>query len=74
MEHEHHSHTQDSVSAEETLALLQYMASHNAHHAEELLAIARSLPPDAAKAVQEAVELLKRSTEKLRQAIGRLEE
>ena len=74
MEHEHHSHTQDSVSAEETLALLQYMASHNAHHAEELLAIARSLPPDAAKEVQESAALLTQSTEKIRQAIGRLEE
>lgn len=68
-----HSHTR-GAAGEETLALLNYMADHNEHHAEELREIADSLSFDAAKAVQEAVELLKRSTEKLRQAIGRLEE
>lgn len=74
MEHEHHSHTHDTVSPEETLALLQYMARHNAHHAEELHEIAHALPQDAAASVHEAVELLKQSTEKIQQAIGRLEE
>ncbi len=68
-----HRHTRGAAE-EETLALLNYMADHNEHHAEELREIADSLSVDAAKAVQEAVELLKRSTEKLRQAIGRLGE
>ena len=68
-----HGHTHGTVK-EETRALLNYMADHNEHHAEELREIADSLSSDAAKAVREAVELLKQSTEKLRQAIGRLEE
>ena len=74
MEHEHYSHTHDAVSPQETLALLQYMARHNAHHAEELLEAARSLPQKAASPVYEAVELLKQSTDKILQPIGRLEE
>ncbi len=68
-----HRHTHGTAK-EETRALLNYMANHNEHHAEELCEIADSLSSEAAKAVQEAVELLKQSTEKLRQAIERLEE
>ncbi|MBQ6420599.1 MAG: hypothetical protein IJU96_11180 [Clostridia bacterium] len=68
-----HRHTHGTAK-EETRALLNYMANHNEHHTEELCEIADSLSSEAAKAVQEAVELLKQSTEKLRQAIGRLEE
>ena len=34
MEHNHCHHDHGNSSAEETLALLKYMAHHNAHHAE----------------------------------------
>ena len=69
MEHKHHHHTNESVSAEEALALLKYMAQHNAHHAEELQATADSLSDNAALLIREAVSLLNQSTEKIRQAI-----
>ena len=67
MEHKHHTH--ESVSAKETLALLKYMAHHNAHHAEELQETAGSLSDNAALLIREAVSLLNQSTEKIKQAI-----
>ena len=69
MEHNRHGHTHDHLSAEETLALLKYMAHHNAHHAEELLETASSFDGNAAVLIKEAVELLNKSTEKINQAI-----
>ncbi len=69
MEHNHHGHTHDHSSAEETIALLKYMAHHNAHHAEELMETASSLDDNAAVLIKEAVTLLNKSTEKINQAI-----
>lgn len=74
MEHNHHCHTHDHSTAEETLALLKYMAHHNAHHGEELTETIASLPDNAAVLIKEAVELLNKSTEKINQAIKESEE
>ena len=69
MEHNHHGHIHNSSSYEETIALLKYMAHHNAHHAEELSETTSSLSEAAAILIKEAVELLNKSTEKINQAI-----
>jgi uncharacterized protein Yka (UPF0111/DUF47 family) len=69
MEHNHCHHDHGNSSAEETLALLKYMAHHNAHHAEELMETVSSLPENSAVLIKEAVELLNKSTEKINQAI-----
>ena len=73
MEH-NHTHTHDHSTEAETLALLKYMAHHNAHHAEELWETASSLSDEAALHIKEAVELLNKSTEKINQAIAKEEE
>lgn len=69
MEHNHCNHTHSHTSAEETIALLKYMAHHNAHHAEELMETVSSLSDNVALLIKEAVTLLNRSTEKINQAI-----
>ena len=74
MQHNHHSHTHGHQANEEALALLKYMAHHNAHHARELSETMASLSDDAAILIKEAVELLEKSTEKINQAIAKEEE
>lgn len=74
MEHNHHGHTHDHSTDNETLALLKYMAHHNAHHAEELLETVSSLSDKAVELIKEAVELLNKSTEKINLAIKESEE
>ena len=74
MEHNHHLHDHGQSTAEETVALLKYMAHHNAHHAQELIETASLLDGEAAALIKEAVELLNRSTEKINQAINKSEE
>lgn len=69
MSDEHCTHDHNSTSAEETIALLKYMAHHNAHHAQELMDTVDSLSEDAALLIKEAVTLLNQSTEKINQAI-----
>lgn len=69
MEHNHNAHTHNHPSAEETMALLKYMAHHNAHHAEELMETVSSLEGNAAVLIKDAVELLNESTRKINQAI-----
>lgn len=64
MEHNH-----NHASGEETIALLKYMAHHNAHHAQELTETVSSLSDNAAVLIKEAVDLLNKSTEKINQAI-----
>ena len=64
-----HNHTHNHASAEETMALLKYMAHHNAHHAEELMETIAALPDNAAMLIKDAVELLNKSTDKINQAI-----
>ncbi len=70
--HDHHDHNHNA-SPEETLALLRYMADHNAHHAGELAELAAALPENAAVRVREAVALLNASTDRLREAIAETE-
>lgn len=69
MAHNHHGHTHDHSTDNETLALLKYMAQHNAHHAEELMETVSSLSDNSALLIKEAVALLNESTEKINQAI-----
>ena len=65
-----HPHTHgETVSAEETLALLEYMAGHNEHHAEELHKIAHNVTPVAAELIHEAVEFMNSGNQKLREAL-----
>ncbi len=66
-----HSHAREAEN--EALALLKYMADHNAHHAGELKEREAALPEKAAACVREAVELLNASAEKLREAIRETE-
>ena len=73
MEHNHTHHTHGHTSDKETIALLKYMAHHNAHHAEELMETAASFEGNAALLIKEAVELLNKSTEKINQAIKEAE-
>lgn len=74
MAHNHHGHVHDHSTDGEVLALLKYMAHHNAHHAEELSETVSSLSEEAAILIKEAVELLNKSTEKINQAIRKEEE
>lgn len=71
MEHNHHTHDKDG--GEEALALLKYMAHHNAHHAEELMEIAAAFHEAEAQLILQAVELLNQSTEKIKEAIEKSE-
>lgn len=64
-----HPHTHEGITVEETLALLEYMAGHNEHHAEELHKIAHNVSPEAAELIHEAVELMNSGNEKLREAL-----
>lgn len=51
-----HAHTHaPSASLEETRALLEYMLSHNEHHAEELAELMDTLPQEAAKRMSYAI-------------------
>ena len=73
MSTEHHGSHTHGEPPEEALALLKYMAHHNAHHTEELLQLAPTLPEAAAADVQEAARFLQQATEKLEQAIKKAE-
>jgi len=73
MEHDHLSRAADSPSTEEAIALLRYLAGHNAHHAEELLEAAGALPDEAAKLIGEAAELLQQSSERIERALAQTE-
>ena len=65
-----HTH---GASGAEALALLNYMADHSAHHAEELRELAAALSETAAAHVREAAALLDASAQKLRQALKETE-
>lgn len=69
MDNNHCNHTHKGASDEEAIALLKYMAHHNAHHADELTETVSSLSDNAALLIKEAVDLLNKSTEKINQAI-----
>ena len=72
-DHTHpHDHEHKTHSPEETLALLNYMIDHNAHHAEELHELAHSSKEEAAELIHEAVELFNAGNEKLEKALAML--
>ena len=71
-DHEHH-HEHGADSPEECLALLKYMLSHNAHHAEELHDLAHSTEGEARELIHEAVKDIEQSNEKLKKAVALLE-
>ena len=73
MEHEHSNPSNETASTEEALALLKYMAQHNAHHADELSEIVPGLPAMAAKHIADAVALLRQSTAMIETAIKETE-
>lgn len=73
-EHAHsHTHAHEQSNPEETLALLKYMAEHNAHHANELHELAHGISGEEEKIIHEAVQKLQESTLLLKKAIEALE-
>lgn len=72
--HEHnHEHSHDHGAHAETDALIGYMVSHNAHHAEELKEIAHTLRHEGrgeiADCIEAAVEDFAAGNEKLSKAL-----
>ena len=57
-------------SPEELLALLQYMADHTRHHAEELHELAHSAPAGAQELIHSACDSLYAGTQKLDEALS----
>ena len=69
-----HSHTHATDPAENK-ALLQYMLTHNAHHAEELHSLAHGFEAtnaEAAALLHEAVKTLTAGNEKIAEALALL--
>lgn len=60
-------------SPEERLALLKYMLSHNAHHAEELHELAHSVSGEAHELIHLAVDRIEESNKMLEKAVCLLE-
>ena len=73
--HEGHDHggAGGAATPEERLALLKYMLTHNAHHAEELHELAHGTEGEAHDLLHAAVDDLLAGNEKLRKAIELLE-
>ena len=67
-----HPHAAGPASEEERLALLRYMLSHNAHHAEELHALAHGAPEAAEALLHEAVADIEASNQKIEEALALL--
>ncbi len=75
--HEHpHEHARaETVSPEETLALLSYMLDHNRHHADELHELAHGVEDASARdLIHEAVDALHESNLRLEEALALLKE
>lgn len=70
-----HSHVEahGGGTKAETVALLEYMAHHNEHHAEELLETAVALPEAAAEKLREAAAGMRAAAGTIRAAIDLLE-
>lgn len=64
-----HSHTA-ATSPEEALALLNYMLSHNRHHAEELHELAHYFDDVEGDLLHDAVDKLTESNDLLEQALS----
>lgn len=54
--HDHHDHHHDHGDHAETDALIGYMVSHNAHHAEELKDIAHTLRHEGRTEIADCIE------------------
>lgn len=68
-----HSHTHSHSAAsspEEALALLNYMLSHNRHHAEELHDLAHCFDDVAGDLIHDAVDKLGESNDLIEQALS----
>lgn len=81
MEHTHtHTHPHDHASglsvdsAEEAIALLEYMLHHNQHHAEELHDLAHCFDDTSADLIHAAVDDLKQSNYKIEAALKMVKE
>ena len=71
--HEHgHEHPHGGASPEESLALLNYMLSHNRSHTEELHDLAHEFEGAPGELIHAAVEAYERGNEKLAEALGLL--
>ena len=67
--HDHHEHIPEHHSTEEALALLNYMAEHNRHHAEELHELAHSIGGEAEALIHDACVDFQIGNEKLAKAL-----
>ena len=76
MSEHHHDHPHDHgvSSPEEAVALLGYMAHHNAHHAEELEELIDALPEAAREDVTCAASLMRQAGGLLAQALQKIGE
>jgi len=74
MHEHHHDHGGAPVSPEERLALLRYMLSQNAHHAEELHDLAHGTEGKVSDLIHDAVKDIEESNKKIEEAIGLLTE
>lgn len=72
--HPHVEQQETQLTREEGLALLQYMADHNRHHAVELHELAHQLGGEAEALIHEACVDYQIGNEKLEQALGLLKE
>ena len=74
-----HSHDDHAAAAESaadpahTKALLEYMISHNEHHAEELADLAGALPERAEKKLMRAIGTFEAANVELREVLACLE-
>ena len=75
--HHHHHHDHDHTSMEELVALMKYMAGHNAAHARELADLADQLQKagnsDAYEQVMAAVADFEQGNARLRGVLSGLE-
>ena len=74
----HHDHSHDHGAHAETDALIGYMVSHKAHHAQELKEIAHTLRHEGrreiADCIESAVEDFARGNGKLSEALAMIKE
>lgn len=69
-----HSHSHAIASSpEEARAMLEYMLSHNKHHAEELHELGHCFEAEIADLVHDAVDRLQESNDLMEQALALLD-
>lgn len=75
--HEHHDHAPGATPREELVAMLRYMAGHNAAHTKELAELAGQLETagehEQYEQVMRAVEEYQRANARLRDVLEKLE-